>query len=62
MQAVIEELKPIDEAADYLRVCKKTLRTWAIAGKLPHFRLGSRWMFAKSDLDEFVANSRRIAV
>lgn len=49
----------LEGAATYLNVMPRTVRKWASEGRIGHRRLGSRLMFAKSDLDTFVDASYR---
>ena len=38
----------LDEAADRLRLSKRTLRWWIAEGKLPATRVGRRWLVKES--------------
>lgn len=49
------QLLSSDEAADFLRISRKTLPTWRALGKSPPFRkLGTRVVYTRSDLEAFV--------
>lgn len=52
------ELITIEEAAQYLRVCEKTLYRWLRDGKMRAYRLGRRWRFRRVDLDEWLLAQR----
>lgn len=47
-------------AAAYLGVTPKTLAQWASTGRynLPYFKIGSRAMYRRSDLDAFIEGRR----
>lgn len=45
------------EAAEYLRVCAKTIDTWIAEGKLKHSRLGKSVRIRKEWLDELMEES-----
>lgn len=43
-----------DQASIYLNVAKSTLYNWKCQGRLTAYKLGSRLLFCKSDLDGIV--------
>jgi len=43
-----------DEAADYLRVSRKTLYRLVSAGKIPGQKVGRSWRFRRADLVAFL--------
>jgi excisionase family DNA binding protein len=45
------ELITIEEAAQYLRVCEKTLYRWLRDGRIRAYRAGRAWRFRRVDLD-----------
>jgi excisionase family DNA binding protein len=45
----------VAEAADYVRLCEKTLLRHIAAGNLKANRVGGRWIVEYTDLDSFVA-------
>ncbi|WP_313666408.1 helix-turn-helix domain-containing protein [Atlantibacter hermannii] len=49
------------EAADYLGVNSQTLANWACTGKveIPHHKIGRKVIYMKSDLDGYLASTRR---
>jgi excisionase family DNA binding protein len=44
----------VEEAAEFLRVKTSTIYSWVSQGKIPHSKVGSRVLFEKSVLVEFV--------
>ena len=44
----------VDEAAEFLRVKPSTIYSWVSQGKIPHSKVGSRVLFEKSALVQFV--------
>jgi excisionase family DNA binding protein len=51
------------DAAEYLGVAPRTLSEWLMSGRysVPHYRVGSRCVFDKRDLDAWLASRRRNA-
>ncbi len=49
------------EAAAYLGVNTQTLANWACTGKveIPHYKVGRKVIYMKSDLDGYLASTRR---
>jgi len=49
------------EAAAYLGVNSQTLANWACTGKvqIPHHKVGRKVIYIKSDLDGYLASTRR---
>ena len=45
-----EEILTIREVADLLKLHPKTVNKFAIAGKLPAYRIGRQWRFRKSEV------------
>jgi len=48
------ELMTTDEAARYLKVCRKTLYRWLQTGRLKGYRVGRQWRLRKVDLDQWL--------
>ena len=48
------EVMDIRQAADYLGVSSDSLYRYASEGIIPAFRLGNRWRFKKSRLDDWM--------
>ncbi|UCH12679.1 MAG: helix-turn-helix domain-containing protein [Candidatus Omnitrophota bacterium] len=44
----------INELADYLKMRPITIYKHAAAGKLPGFKVGSKWRFKKSTIDKWI--------
>ncbi|MCA9439544.1 MAG: helix-turn-helix domain-containing protein [Candidatus Omnitrophica bacterium] len=54
-----KELSPLvtsKEAAEYLRVCLKTLRTTCREQGLEPITIGNKFLYQKADLDRFIEN------
>lgn len=49
------------EAAHYLGVTPQTLANWASTGKvqIPHYKIGRKVIYFQSDLDAYLASTRR---
>lgn len=57
MTAILEvprEVMDIRQAAEYLGISTDTLYRYAAEGLVPAFKLGNRWRFKKSLLDEWM--------
>lgn len=53
-----DELFTVAQAAEYLKVCEKTIRRIIKANKLTAFRIGSRaWRIKKSDIEIYIKNN-----
>ena len=50
----IREVMDIRQAAHYLGISADSLYRYAATGFIPAFRLGNRWRFRKSRLDEWM--------
>lgn len=48
------EVMDIRQASDYLGISADSLYRYASTGFIPAFRLGNRWRFRKSRLDEWM--------
>ena len=51
------EVMDIRQASEYLGVSPDTLYIYAGSGFIPAFKLGNRWRFKKSRLDEWMIQS-----
>jgi len=49
-------LMTIDELAKYLRMKKVTIYKHAQDGKLPGFKVGSKWRFKKVTIDKWITD------
>ncbi|MGA8109209.1 MAG: helix-turn-helix domain-containing protein [Acidobacteriaceae bacterium] len=59
-QPEIREVMDIRQAAHYLGISADSLYRYAASGFIPAFRLGNRWRFRKSRLDEWMDRSSGI--
>ena len=61
-EKVIEEIKDkwvnLEDIAEYLSVTEDTARTWVREGKLPAYKVGRRYKFKLSEVDEWVRSGR----
>jgi excisionase family DNA binding protein len=53
-KAEIREVMDIRQASDYLGISPDTLYKYASEGFIPAFKLGNRWRFKRSRLDEWM--------
>ena len=51
---VVREVMDIRQASDYLGISPDSLYKYASDGFIPAFKLGNRWRFKKSRLDEWM--------
>ena len=60
---MISQTKPslmtIDELAKYLRMKKVTIYKHAQEGKVPGFKVGSKWRFKKSTVDKWIEDKEK---
>lgn len=53
-----DEFFTVAQAAEYLKVCDKTIRRMIKANKLTAFKIGSRaWRIKKTDIDAYIAKN-----
>ena len=50
----VREVLDIRQASDYLGISSDTLYKYASEGFVPAFKLGNRWRFKRSRLDEWM--------
>ena len=53
-QPALREVMDIRQAAEYLGISGDTLYRYASEGFVPAFKLGNRWRFKKSRLDDWM--------
>ncbi len=53
-QTILREVMDIRQAAGYLGISSDTLYRYASEGFVPAFKLGNRWRFKKSLLDNWM--------
>jgi excisionase family DNA binding protein len=51
---MVREVMDIRQASDYLGISPDTLYKYASEGFVPAFKLGNRWRFKRSRLDEWM--------
>lgn len=52
-------LMTLDEVAKYLRMKKVTIYKHAQEGKIPGFKVGSKWRFKKTTIDKWIADKEQ---
>ena len=57
----IREVMDIRQASDYLGISPDTLYKYASESFIPAFKLGNRWRFKKSRLDEWMDRQSGVA-
>jgi len=50
-----DRLLDLQDAAAFLGVQPRTVRAWAAAGKLPHYRVGWLLKFRRDELEDWLA-------
>jgi excisionase family DNA binding protein len=50
----VREVMDIRQAADYLGIAADTLYKYASTGFIPCFKMGNRWKFKRSKVDEWM--------
>ena len=56
----VREVMDIRQASDYLAISPDTLYKYASEGFVPAFKLGNRWRFKRSRLDEWMDRQSEI--
>lgn len=56
----VREVMDIRQASDYLGISPDTLYKYASEGFIPAFKLGNRWRFKRSRLDEWMDRQSEI--
>ena len=54
LRSEVREVMDIRQAADYLGISPDTLYKYASENFIPAFKLGNRWRFKKSRLDDWM--------
>ena len=49
-----DDVLTVQELAGYLRIKPLTIYRFAECGKLPGFKIGSRWRFKKNSIDQWI--------
>jgi excisionase family DNA binding protein len=55
----MDEILSTTEVARYFKVNHSTVWRWCSQGRLPAFKVGSRWRVYRSDLEKFVGRNIR---
>lgn len=53
------KLMHVNPSAEYLGISPWTLRRWAYEGRIASFKISTRLLFDKADLDKVIADSER---
>lgn len=53
----VEKWVNLGDVADYIGITQDTVRTWAREGKLPAYKVGKRYKFKLSEVDDWVRNN-----
>lgn len=56
----MDDILTVEEAADYLKVSKTTIRRWCVREKLPAFKIGREWRIHKKELERAIQRSSRV--
>ena len=48
------------ELAEYLKLTEVTIYKYANEGKIPGFKIGSRWRFDKDQIDDLLRNEEEV--
>jgi excisionase family DNA binding protein len=54
-----DDLLTIEEAAEYLKLSKRTTWRWCRSGRLPAFKIGHQWRISKAELQELISAKKR---
>ena len=52
--SIVGQILTTKELADYLKLTEVTVYKYASEGKIPGFKVGSRWRFDKGQIDELL--------
>lgn len=58
MSEVNEKWSSLEETAEYLGVTKDTIRSWIKKTDIPARKVGRRWKFKFSEVDEWVKSGK----
>ena len=56
--AMPEKLVNLKDVAVYLSMSEDTVRTWIKEGKLPFYRVGKRYKFKISEIDDWIRSGK----
>lgn len=54
----VEKWVNLEDVAEHLSLSQDTVRTWIKEGKLPAYKVGKRYKFKISEVDEWVRTGR----
>jgi excisionase family DNA binding protein len=54
-----DDLLTIEEAAEYLKLSKRTTWRWCRSGRLPAFKIGHQWRISRAELQELINAKKR---
>lgn len=53
----VEKWGNLEDVANYLGITQDTARTWAREGRVPAYKVGKRYKFKISEVDDWVRNN-----
>ena len=56
---MVSSVMTVEELADYLKMKVVTIYKHAQRGKIPGFKVGSKWRFKKETIDEWIQKQER---
>ena len=56
-----KNMMTVEDVADYLDMKTVTIYKHAQEGKIPGFKVGSKWRFKKETIDEWISNQEKRA-
>jgi excisionase family DNA binding protein len=56
---MVSPVMTVEELADYLKMKVVTIYKHAQEGKLPGFKVGSKWRFKKDTIDEWIKSQEK---
>jgi excisionase family DNA binding protein len=59
VMAMQTSVMTVEELADYLKMKTVTIYKHAQGGKLPAFKVGSKWRFKKETIDKWIEGQER---
>ncbi|MBL4753719.1 MAG: helix-turn-helix domain-containing protein [Flavobacteriales bacterium] len=54
-----DEILTLKEVAQYLKLAEKTAYRLAADGKLPGFKVGGSWRFKRTDIEQWIEQSKQ---
>lgn len=53
------EIFTVDQAAEILALCPKTIRDMINTGRMHGSKIGGEWRITRADIDELISSNRR---